>query len=77
MCPPGTSTACTTYQYITNGSHAATAVLNSIPIQLLPARRPAGATAAANEVPVDDLTTVDPPADGDGTTPGWRARWPA
>ena len=31
VCPPGTTTACTTYGYNTSGSHAATSVLNADP----------------------------------------------
>ncbi len=31
VCPPGTSTACTSYGYVTNGSHAPTSVLNANP----------------------------------------------
>jgi RHS repeat-associated protein len=70
VCPPGTTTACTTYKYITNGSHAPTAVLNSDPTSYYRLDDPSGATAAANEVPVDDLTTMNPPATEMNTTPG-------
>ena len=62
VCPPGTTTACTTYGYVTNGSHAATSVLNANPTSYYRLDDPAGATTAANQIPVDDLTTVDPPA---------------
>jgi RHS repeat-associated protein len=70
VCPPGTTTACTTYTYITNGSHAPTSVLNADPASYYRLDDPAGATAAANQIPADDQTTVDPPADEFGTTPG-------
>ena len=69
-CPPGTTTACTKYSYITDGSHAATAVLNSSPTAYYRLDDPSGTTAAANEVPVDDLTTVNPPAEEMNTTSG-------
>jgi RHS repeat-associated protein len=62
VCAPGTTTACTKYSYITDGSHAATAVLNADPSAYFRLDDAAGTAAAANEVPVDDLTTVDPPA---------------
>jgi len=70
VCPPGTTTACTTYSYITNGSHAPTSVLNADPTSYYRLDEPAGATAAVNQIPADDQTTVDPPADEFGTTPG-------
>ena len=70
VCPPGTTTACTKYTYITNGSHAPTAVLNANPAAYYRLDDQAGATAAANEVPVNDLTTVNPPATEMSTTPG-------
>jgi RHS repeat-associated protein len=70
VCPPGTTTACTKYSYITNGSHAPTAVLNASPTSYYRLDDPAAATAAANEVPVNDLTTVNPPAEEMNTTPG-------
>ena len=59
VCPPGTATACTSYGYITNGSHAPTAVLNAAPTTYYRLDDPAGSTVAANQVPVNDLTTVD------------------
>jgi RHS repeat-associated protein len=61
---------CTKYGYSTGGSLAATAVLNSDPSSYYRLDDPAGAAAAANEVPVNDLTTLDPPATEMGTTPG-------
>jgi RHS repeat-associated protein len=70
VCPPGTSTACTSYGYITNGSHAPTSVLNSDPTSYYRLDEPAGATAAVNQIPADDLTTLDPPATEMNTTPG-------
>jgi RHS repeat-associated protein len=70
VCPPGTTTACTKYSYITDGSHAATAVLNSGPTAYYRLDDASGTTAAANEIPVDDLTTVDPPATEMNTTLG-------
>jgi RHS repeat-associated protein len=70
VCPPGTTTACTTYGYVTNGSHAPTAVLNANPASYFRLDDPAGATAAANEVPINDLTTLNPPAEEMNTTPG-------
>jgi hypothetical protein len=70
VCPPGTTTACVSYGYITNGSHAPTSVLNADPTSYYRLNDAAGATVAANQVPVDDLTTVDPPATEFGTTRG-------
>ena len=70
VCPPGTTTACTKYTYLTNGSHAPHGGAEREPGGLLPSRRPAGTTAAVNEVPVNDLTTVNPPAAEINTTPG-------
>jgi RHS repeat-associated protein len=70
VCPPGTTTACTSYSYVTNGSHAPESVLNAAPTAYYRLDDPAGATVAANQVPVDDLTTLDPPAAEFGTTPG-------
>ena len=70
VCPPGTSTACTKYGYITNGSHAPTAVRNANPTAYWRLNDPSGASAAANQIPVNDLTTVDPPAEEMSTTPG-------
>jgi RHS repeat-associated protein len=70
VCPPGTTTACTTYGYITNGSHAPTAVLNANPSSYFRLDDPASATAAANQIPVNDLTTVNPPAAEMNTTRG-------
>ena len=70
VCPPGTTTACTKYSYITDGSHAATAVLNSSPSAYYRLDDASGTTAAADEVPVDDLTTVNPPAEEMNTTLG-------
>jgi hypothetical protein len=70
VCPPGTSTACTSYGYITNGSYAPTSVLNADPTSYYRLDEAAGATVAANQIPVNDMTTVDPPAAEFGTTPG-------
>ncbi len=70
VCPPGTTTACTKYGYVTNGSHAPTAVLNANPSAYYRLDDPAGTTAAANEIPVNDLTTVNPPATEMNTTAG-------
>jgi RHS repeat-associated protein len=70
VCPPGTTTACTTYSYITNGSHAATSVLNANPNAYYRLDDTSTATVAADEVPVDELTTLVPPAAEIGTTPG-------
>ncbi len=70
VCPPGTTSACTSYGYITNGSHAATSVLNADPTSYYRLDDPAGATAAANQMPVNDMTTVDPPAAEFSTTLG-------
>lgn len=70
VCPPGTTTACTKYSYLTNGSHAPTAVRNANPAAYYRLDDPAGTTAAVNEVPVNDLTTVNPPAAEINTTPG-------
>jgi YD repeat-containing protein len=70
VCPPGTTTACTAYGYATGGSHAATSVRNADPTSYYRLNDPASATAAANQVPVDDLTTMDPPATEMNTTPG-------
>ena len=68
--PSGATPLCTTYGYNSNGSHAPTAVLNSNPSSYFRLDDPAGATAAANDVPVNDLTTVNPPATEINTTPG-------
>jgi RHS repeat-associated protein len=70
VCPPGTTTACTKYGYMTSGSHAPTAVLNASPTAYYRLDDPAGTTAAANEIPVNDLTTVNPPATEMYTNPG-------
>ena len=70
VCPPGTTTACTTYTYATNGSHAPTAVLNASPTAYYRLDDASGTTAAANQVPVNDLTTVNPPATEINTTLG-------
>jgi RHS repeat-associated protein len=70
VCPPGTTTACTAYGYNTSASHAATSVRNADPTSYYRLNDPASATAAANQVPVDDLTTMDPPATEMNTTPG-------
>jgi RHS repeat-associated protein len=70
VCPPGTTTACTAYAYNTSDSHAATSVRNANPTSYFRLNDAAGATAAANQVPVDDLTTMDPPATEMNTTPG-------
>jgi RHS repeat-associated protein len=70
VCPAGTTTACTKYSYITDGSHAATAVLNSSPTAYYRLDDGSGTTAAANEIPVDDLSTVNPPATEMNTTLG-------
>ena len=53
-------------------------MLNADPTSYYRLNDAAGTTAAANQVPVDDLTTVDPPATEFGTTPRrGRARSPA
>ncbi|MGH3237228.1 MAG: DUF6531 domain-containing protein, partial [Streptosporangiaceae bacterium] len=70
VCPPGTTSACTSYGYITSGSHAPTSVLNADPASYYRLDDPAGATVAANQIPVNDMTTVDPPASEFSTTPG-------
>jgi len=70
VCPPGTASACISYGYITNGSHAPSSVLNADPTSYYRLNEPAGATVAANQIPVNDMTTVDPPAGEFGTTPG-------
>ncbi|HXS63847.1 MAG TPA: DUF6531 domain-containing protein [Streptosporangiaceae bacterium] len=70
VCPPGTTTACTAYAYNTSDSHAATSVRNANPTSYFRLNDAAGATAATNQVPVDDLTTMDPPATEMNTTPG-------
>ncbi|HET9171596.1 MAG TPA: DUF6531 domain-containing protein, partial [Actinospica sp.] len=62
VCPPGTTTACTQYTYAAKGSHAPTAVRNANPSAYYRLDDASGATSAANEVPVNDLTTVNPPA---------------
>ncbi len=70
VCPPGTTTACTSYGYITNGSHAPTAVRNTNPDAYYRLDDPSGTGAAYNQMPVDELTTLDPPAAEISTTPG-------
>ena len=70
VCPPGTTTACTTYKYITTGSHAPTSVLNADPTSYFRLDDPAGSTAAVNQIPVNDLTTMNPPATEMSTTLG-------
>jgi RHS repeat-associated protein len=70
VCPPGTTTVCTRYSYITSGSHAPTSVLNADPTAYYRLDDPASATAAANQIPVNDLTTLDPPAYEFNTAPG-------
>ena len=70
VCPPGTTTACTAYGYNTSASHAATSVRNADPTSYFRLNDPASATTAANQIPVDDLTTMDPPATEMNTTPG-------
>ncbi len=70
VCPPGTTTACTTYKYTTTASHAPTAVLNADPTSYYRLNDPTGTTAAANEIPVNDLTTMNPPATEMNTTLG-------
>jgi RHS repeat-associated protein len=70
VCPPGTTTACTAYAYNTGASHAPTSVRNADPTSYFRLNDPATATAAANQLPVDDLTTMDPPAAEMNTTPG-------
>jgi hypothetical protein len=70
MCSPVSTTQCTTYNYITNGSHAATSVLNANPTSYYRLDDPAGSTAAANQIPVNDLSTVNPPATEMNTTQG-------
>jgi RHS repeat-associated protein len=69
-CPPGTTTACTSYGYITNASHAATAVMNTNPGAYYRLNDAPGAVAAANVEPVNELTTLDPPATEMHTTSG-------
>ncbi len=70
VCPPGTASACTSYGYTTSGSHAPTAVLNANPTSYYRLDDPASASAAANQIPVNDLTTTNPPATEMNTTPG-------
>ena len=70
VCPPGTTTACTNYGYSTSGSHAPTSVMNANPTSYYRLNDAASATVAANQVPVDDLTTLDPPTTEFGTTRG-------
>lgn len=70
VCPPGTTTAYTAYGYDTGGSHAPTAVRNADPTSYYRLDDATTATAAANEIPVDDLTTLDPPATEMNTTRG-------
>ena len=70
LCPPGTTTACTSYGYNTNASHAPTSVMNADPTSYYRLNDAASATVAANQVPVDDMTTVDPPAAEFSTTRG-------
>ena len=70
VCPPGTTTACTAYTYNTGDSHAATSVRNADPTSYFRLNDAAGATTAANQIPVDDLTTMDPPATEMNTTAG-------
>lgn len=70
VCPPGTSTACTTYGYTSGGSHAATAVRNTNPDAYYRLNDPSGTAVAVNQEPVDELTTLDPPAAEVNTTPG-------
>lgn len=70
VCPPGTTSACTTYTYAADGSHAPTAVLNASPTAYYRLDDASGTTAAANQVPVNDLTTVNPPATEMNTTLG-------
>jgi RHS repeat-associated protein len=62
VCSPVSTTQCTTYSYITNGSHTPTSVLNADPSSYFRLDDASGATAAANEVPMDDLITMNPPA---------------
>jgi len=70
LCSPVSATACTTYSYITDGSHAATSVMNANPTSYFRLDDPAGSAAAANQVPVNDLTTFNPPATEMNTTLG-------
>jgi RHS repeat-associated protein len=70
VCPPVSSTQCTIYSYLTNGSHAPTSVLNANPTSYYRLDDAAGATAASNQIPADDLTTMDPPATEFATTLG-------
>jgi RHS repeat-associated protein len=70
VCSPVSTTQCTTYSYITNGSHAATSVLNANPASYYRLDDPTGSAAATNQVPVNDLTTVNPPATEMNTTLG-------
>ncbi len=53
-----------------NGSHAPTSVMNANPASYYRLDDPASATVAADQIPVNDLTTLDPPASEFGTTPG-------
>jgi len=70
VCPPGTTTGCTTYKYTTTASHAPTAVLNADPTSYFRLNDPTGTTAAANQIPVNDLAKLDPPATEMNTTLG-------
>ncbi|HLJ98656.1 MAG TPA: RHS repeat-associated core domain-containing protein, partial [Streptosporangiaceae bacterium] len=70
VCPPGTTTACTSYQYASGASHAAPSVMNTNPGAYYRLNDVSGAAAAANLMPVDELTTLDPPATEMNTTPG-------
>jgi RHS repeat-associated protein len=70
VCSPISTTQCTTYSYITDGSHAPTSVMNADPTSYYRLDDPSGTTAAANQVPVNDLTAVNPPATEMNTTPG-------
>ncbi|MBV9449023.1 MAG: hypothetical protein JO345_24310, partial [Streptosporangiaceae bacterium] len=70
VCPPGTTSACTKYGYVSNGSHAPTSVLDASPTSYYRLDEASGATVAVNQIPVNELTTMDPPASEFGTTPG-------
>jgi RHS repeat-associated protein len=70
VCSPVSTTACTHYGYTTGASHAATAVRNADPTGYYRLDDAVGTTAAHNEIPVNDLATLDPPATEMNTTPG-------
>jgi len=70
VCSPVSTTQCTTYSYITDGSHAVTSVLNADPTSYYRLDDPAGSAAAVNQIPVNNQTTVNPPATEMNTTLG-------